>query len=268
MQAKFSEHGKVGVEMELVSKVSADAIVNALIAAGVPAYRDTYNHRTPTSWKMTTDCTVHSTSAQRSAGYVYDTLELVSPILVGARGIQQLEKVCAVLNALDVRVNTTCGLHVHHDATHLTGANWVALVKSYVKYEKSLDSLVQKSRRESNGYYCRSMLTYSYERTMERLNACSTLSELASMYQRFSKLNLRAFASHNTVEFRQHGGTINFTKIVSWISLTQGLVARAASGLALCDEPVADELESLFYLTGITADTAAYYRSRAAALAA
>ena len=45
-----------------------------------------------------------------------DTFELVSPILVGEAGLRELEKVCWVLDLCDVKVNESCGLHVHIDA--------------------------------------------------------------------------------------------------------------------------------------------------------
>jgi hypothetical protein len=51
-------------------------------------------------------------------------------------------------------------------------------------------------------------------------NACS----------RYLKLNLAAYRRHGTVEFRQHAGTTNATKIWHWVVLTQAMVEKAAGG--------------------------------------
>jgi hypothetical protein len=47
---------------------------------------------------------------------------------------------------------------------------------------------------------------------------------------RYIKLNLEASTMHGTVEYRQHGGTTNFTKIAAWVALTQGFVTAAVQG--------------------------------------
>ena len=84
-----------------------------------------------------------------------DTFELVSPILVGEAGLQELEKGCWVLDLCDVKVNGSCGLHVHIDAAGFSMETWRNLSLSYKHLEPVIDRFIPASRRDN--YYCRGL---------------------------------------------------------------------------------------------------------------
>ena len=44
---------------------------------------------------------------------------------------------------------------------------------------------------------------------------------------RYTKLNLQSYSRYGTCEFRGHQGTLDYTKIVAWVALTQNLVLKA-----------------------------------------
>ena len=82
---------------------------------GIEVMVESYNHTTRPHWKLVTDGSLNGN----------DTFELVSPILVGEAGLQELEKGCWVLDLCDVKVNGSCGLHVHIDAAGFSMETWV-----------------------------------------------------------------------------------------------------------------------------------------------
>lgn len=94
-----------------------------------------YNHTTRPHWKLVTDSSLNGN----------DTFELVSPILVGEAGLRELEKVCWVLDLCDVKVNESCGLHVHIDAAGFSMETWRNLSLSYKHLEPVIDKFMPAS---------------------------------------------------------------------------------------------------------------------------
>lgn len=140
--------------------------------------------------------------------------EVVSPVL---KNLGSLRKVCKVINEAGAQVNKSCGLHVHFGAAGFTPAQWVRIISNYAAIEGVIDSFMPMSRRADNNYYCRSIAAAA-ERVQ---HLCDTPSmsdiQTAFRHDRYHKLNVMAFNSHNTIEFRQHSGTTDFKKIENWI---------------------------------------------------
>ena len=234
--ANFNQNRTWGVEIEFknTNDVDIKKVVREINEAGVKCYEEGYNHRDQTGyWKKVTDSSVDSDNGQ--FGH-----ELVSPPLKGDEGFRQLKIVCEVLKANHVKINKSCGLHVHHDANDFTAENFKRLFAMYVTYEGAIDAMMPESRRGQNNKYCSSTRTNRYNseadvyQTQQRLNdikACKTTQELSRIYQedRYFKLNLQSFTRHGTIEFRQHSGTIEYDKIESWIVLTNMMVERSMS---------------------------------------
>ena len=62
----------------------------------------------------------------------------------------------------------------------------------------------------------------------------------------------RQTSRHKTVEFRQHSGTTNFTKMRNWVLFLHKLVTFATrgqvpAGTALRDIPFLDDEQKLYY---------------------
>lgn len=250
-----------GVEIEAYG-VPAARVAAVLTAAGIRCDVQTYNHRTANCWKVVPDSSI---TGEHS-------FELVSPVLSGAAGLAEVRKVCGLLDVLNVNVNKSCGVHVHHDARDLSLAQWKNVVKSYLKYERAFDTIVAASRRDDNNTYCRSLRNRfaTLRDGMQAVNTATTLEQLAQIVvnnDRYYKLNLMAFWRHGTVEFRQHGGTISAEKICQWIILTNGFIEENLT-LSVINAVGADQLSSLLWFVHVSKTTVHFFTERAAAFAA
>jgi len=198
---------KFGVEIEC-NNCPIDTVVPALTAAGISVRYEGYTHNVMSRWKFVTDGSLHGPNSY----------ELVSPPLFGEAGLDEVRKVCKVLVQMGVTVNSSCGLHVHVDANDLQAEDVKSLVFRYMKYEGDIDSFMPRSRRGNSNSYCRSItgVAEAMQRARETDNV-RLLVENTVYQQRFYKLNVAAFLRHGTIEFRQHSGTVNATKVANWI---------------------------------------------------
>ena len=76
--------------------------------------------------------------------------------------------------------------------------------------------------------------------------------ELVINNDRYHKVNFEAYSRHRTVEFRQHSGTTNFTKMENWIRFLNGLITFAKrsslpSRMTLEGLPFLDGKQKLFF---------------------
>jgi hypothetical protein len=207
-----------GVEIEFIG--DRESVAQAVREAGLDCLVEGYNHRTKPHWKVVTDSSVHVDGISGLGG------EIVSPILRGTEGFEQIEKVCRALKSAGASVNITCGLHVHHDAQDFRTETFKNLIKIYKRFEPTIDELVFPSRRGNTNTYCQTLARIDMEEILKK----NTLQQIIPHYgDRYRKLNLRSFATHGTVEFRQHQGTIDSKEIINWIKLTQAMVERAVT---------------------------------------
>lgn len=212
-----------GVELEVIMPAASNGergrntLAERIVTAGVECAHEAYNHRTRPHWKIVTD---------GSIGYA--NAEVVSPILRGQDGFEQIRKVCLALEAHGCRVDRTTGFHVHVGARDRFSEQigfFKELVKTYAKYEPVIDQLVSRSRRANNSSWCRPPV---YNDAVERATTVDRVMSQANPNGRYSKLNLHSYNVHGTVEFRQHQGTTNAQKIENWVKLCLRMVAHAA----------------------------------------
>lgn len=202
---------RFGIEIEGYG-VSHDQLKRALESAGVNVSLGNRSSMM-SSWKITTDSSIRG----------LNSFELVSPILEGERGIEELRKVSRVLISCRVKINKSCGLHVHFDARNMGLEVWKRLYKNYIKLEQVIDSMMPLSRRADSNHYCQSLKKNANIETV--IDGCRTVSDIAQLYDsRYYKVNANSFSVHNTVEFRQHSGTIEIEKMENWIRFLDALV--------------------------------------------
>ena len=215
----FDPRAKFGIELELTSPMNMTQLAAKLTRNGVETVDESYNHDTRHHWKLTTDGSVNS----HKSGYM--PMELVSPILKGYEALEQIKKVCAVLENIGCEVNASCGYHVHHDCVNQDGVKDFKVgayaVAIYKKWQYKFSSMLPRSRR--NGHYCKPSSSSEVESAV-RYNAPAR--------NRYRAVNLQSYARHGTVEFRQHSGTVNADKIINWIKITQAVVTKAKNVLA------------------------------------
>lgn len=211
-----------GIEIECFLPDGRTGIqaANALAAAGIPCFFESYNHRTAPHWKVVTD---------GSLGDYTRGIEFVSPVLYGADGLAQVEKVCTALKAFGCTVNKKCGLHVHVGVRGAPLAFFKNLAKLYATYEPVIDGMMPNSRRASHNMFCRSMTALN-PRTLETADSFDAVLRAVNGVgheSRYFKLNLSAYRRHSTVEFRQHSGTLEGDKAIKWTALCLKMVATA-----------------------------------------
>jgi len=214
---------KFGIEIEAIGGTTTkDRVAEALEAVGIEVQVREYTHTTTSYWKLVQDSSLTGRN----------TFELVSPPLAGENGLEEIRKACQVLNSLGVTVNSSCGLHVHHDASDFQVDTFKRLFALYYRFEATIDSLVSPSRRGNTNRYCHSLRTIYGGAT--RIAEVKTLRELEGiLWDRYYKLNFQAYWRHGTVEFRQHQGSVNASEIIQWITLTQLMVERSVSSSTL-----------------------------------
>ena len=80
-----------------------------------------------------------------------------------------MKKVVDAMHEFGVVVNTSTGLHVHHDAKNVSTDALAMLVQLYAFYEGVFDTFQPKSRRGQNAGYCRSVKYYFNSETAQEV---------------------------------------------------------------------------------------------------
>lgn len=208
-----------GVEFEAYN-VNKETLRNALVAAGIACESEFYNHTTRRYWKIVSDGSLSGR----------DTFELVSPILSGESGIEEMKTVCRVLGECGAKVNKSCGTHVHINASNINLRTWKRVYINYARLESTIDDFMPNSRKGNTNIYCQGFKNLSnFENKIE---SCTSLQQIERIFgSRYFKINPKSYARHNTIEFRQHGGTVEFEKISNWVRFLGNLINFSESHL-------------------------------------
>lgn len=266
-----------GVEIELIG-LGTYAAADALNRAGVYAVAEHYNHQTRSHWKVVTDASVNG------------GCEVVSPILRGDAGLQQLETVMRALEAAGARIDRSCGLHVHVGIPDLTPKQIKGVVGRYLKLEPVIDTWLPKSRRGNNAMYCQSNVAcidgLTGEQQRDRVNVTlaairSAADDVMAIWNaatpmgrgsRYHKLNLASYWRQGTIEFRQHSGTVDARKAVNWVTFLLALVEKGAASPGCPADSRnaytgAGDTAWAMSIAGAPRELARYYKARARKLA-
>jgi stress-induced morphogen len=234
---------KFGAELEMTG-ISKEQAVRALRSVNINVRDESYNHQTRDYWKIVPDGSV-------SGGF-----EVVSPILEGEAGLEQLRIVATALDDAGGTVNRTCGYHVHFDAADLSVEHVRAIVTRYAKHENEIDAFMPASRRGSANTYCKSVA--SLTRNSRFLNAADMRALVAAQGDRYFKVNLQSYYRHGTVEFRQHSGTLNAAKAVNWVRFLNAFI-EATKASVDAPAPVAASVQ-IPALRGVLGQLAELFR--------
>lgn len=245
-----------GVEIECCmprERFETEASIN-----GVRYHFESYNHRDNREYfKFTSD-----SSIDRSHGREGSPIECVSPVLDGDKsGFDKLAACCATMNAAGAYVNKSTGLHVHIGARQLTSEQYANVFKNYLRLEKVIDSFMAPSRRESNNTYCKSLHgkgLLSCETRQDIFDAFTDGHSYNRYIGRYYKVNAAAYGAHGTIEFRQHQGTTDFTKIKNWVNFCAKLVAYST------EHVIEDYVSSIDDIPFLTAAEKRFFNRRKA----
>lgn len=237
----------IGVEIECFG-FDKNIMQRTLAGMGVKSRVTGYNHiDSQDTYKLGYDGSISGE----------DSCEVVSPVL---KNLTSLKKVCKALNEADAKVNRSCGLHVHFGASEFTNDQWRRIIVNYANIEAVIDSFMPMSRRGDNNYYCKSIV--NRKGFVEIADSNDGLSHFQNIYRndRYHKLNLMAYDTHKTIEFRQHSGTTDFEKIENWIKFLSAFLQWSISHDEYMTASSIDELPFL------TAAQKKYYNERRATL--
>ena len=213
---EFEFNRTFGIELEICGP-NRDRLINCFAAQGLTLASQNYNHTTPTTWKIVSDSSIRGTEGN----------EIVSPVLQGTNGLDQLRRATIALGKAGAKVNTSCGFHVHFGAQDLSIDNFKTLAKNHINLEAAFDALVPESRRANKNTYCKSLVTDGRSKSdvIAKINACNTISEMTRLFHsRYVKLNFQSFVRQGTVEVRHHSGTVTYSKIKNWVLICARLV--------------------------------------------
>lgn len=194
-----------GVEIECL--MAHYNLTAAAAETGFNYQYENYNHRDGMNhFKFVSDASLSSGG-----------IECVSPVLNGKDGLAQLKTCCKTINKAQARVDRSCGLHVHIGAAQLTEKQYSNVFANYYYLEPVIDTFMAQSRR--NNRYAASIRTIDVEKFTSRADI-----DNAFFGDRYHKINPVSYRRHNTIEFRQHGGTTDYAKISKWVAFCGKLV--------------------------------------------
>jgi hypothetical protein len=255
----FNENRTYGVELEVNTNRRSATLSSAInrefnnMGISATCTNERYNHynNNNNNWKVVSDATV-------------DGWEVVSPILKGFEGREQIKAVCKALNELGCTVSMQTGMHVHHDARGLTAKQVGGIFGAYSAFQTLLNYGVSQSRRGReyggyNGIADWGIVTNNGTDTFDRgyqnnitANSVFTGPRDGSFIGALNrKVGLRretsisigsSLARHGTIEFRQHQGTINATKIWTWVLITQSIIERQTQNPVRFPKPLYEEI--------------------------
>jgi len=158
-------------------------------------------------------------------------VEIVSGILKGKEGLDEIKLVCAWLKAKGAKVNQSTGLHIHVGFANQTPRALAQLVCLVARNEKAFFAVTGTKSREQN-HFCKPI-----REQFRQIGKNGKLKEgrgrnarcVAGAGDRYHLLNLSNLANGTrpTVEFRCFAGTTNYTKISGCVQICVGLVEKA-----------------------------------------
>jgi len=199
-------------------------------------------------WKIMGDSSIRCEIKTASASRLY-AVELVSPIC-RYEDIQTIQQLVRALREAGAMVNSSCGIHIHVDASKHTPKTLRNLVNIMAAKEDLLYKTLQIN--VAREHYC----AKSDTRFLDALNKRPphTLQELNRMWYngadrsyyhyddtRYHALNLHTVFSKGTVEFRLFNSTLHAGKIKAYIQLClaishQALIQKSASKIKTVPE--------------------------------
>lgn len=228
---------KFGVELEILipqgvrDGLTLSSLAKSLtVASGLTVKFCGYTHETMECWKIVTDASVQGNAQDLS-------LELVSPVLKGQEGLKNLRSMLAAARQVGIATNSTCGLHVHIDATNTSLEELQRTAQCFTALEDAFDLLVARSwnqirhdRRANRNRYCQSnRIVFGQKSNLQRWKAMEdsrTVRQLVQLVNpdndRYRKLNMTNLVKNNrpsTIEYRNHGSVEEIIEAEAWVRL-------------------------------------------------
>lgn len=213
-------------------------------ATHVGGVYDTYTIRDEQNrqWKVVSDASIRCRNGDNRSASRGCSVEFVSPICK-YEDIETVQELVRKLRTGGAKVNDSCGIHVHVDAS----AHTPQALRNIVNIMASKEDLLYKTLKVkvNREHYCQKADT----RFLEELNhkRPKTMNEVEKLWyngmsgrydhydnSRYHALNLHSVFSKGTIEFRLFNSTLHAGEVKSYIQLClaishQALVQRGAS---------------------------------------
>lgn len=240
---------RFGIEIEMtgITRAAAAKVIAGhfhTTASHVGGTYDTYTVRSDDGrqWKLVSDASIHCETRRGSTSNKEYSVELVSPIC-RYEDIPTVQEIVRQLRHAGAKVNDSCGIHVHVDAS----PHDVKTLRNIVNIMASKEDLLYKALdvQVDRQYYCKKAdtrfldeMNHKRPRTMDELEAI-WYNGRGSRYQhydqtRYHALNLHSVFSKGTIEFRLFNSTLHAGRVKTYIQLclaisNQALVQKGAS---------------------------------------
>ena len=241
---------RFGLEIEftgITRGTAANAIAKTLesyanyVGGGYSAYEvKTADGR---RWKVMSDSSIQGENASGMAGGDYNC-EFVTPICT-YDDIERIQEIVRAIRKAGGKVNDSCGIHVHIDASGHTAKSLRNLANIMASKETLLFQALEVNPSRYNKW-CKkvddNMLTKLDSRRPKTLEEVKRIwyngdtNRCYSHYDnsRYHALNLHAVWQKGTVEFRMFNSTLHAGKVKSYIQLCLAISAQAKRQNGAC----------------------------------
>lgn len=267
MENTMIKKQRYGVEIEMtgITREKAATTVNSILHGTVsgPSY-GCYQTRKVTApdgriWQVMRDSSIQPQRNDGTNAYIDEyKVELVTPILK-YEDIETLQEIIRALRAAGAKANSSCGIHIHVDGANHTGSSLKKLVEFFTNRQDLIYESLQIGQRANQ--WCRKVskdLNTAFKADKKGDNLESLwYSRANDDYRggidhqhynptRYHGLNLHAYFSKGTVEFRLFNSTLHAGKVKAYIQF-----CLALSGWAI---QAADEPTRYYGMEGYTAE--------------
>ena len=240
---------KFGIEIEMtgITRAAAAQVIAGHFntsATHVGGIYDAFAVRDGDSrqWKVVSDSSIRRESRRGESRNAAYAVEFVSPIC-RYEDIGTIQEIIRKLRTAGAKVNSSCGIHIHIDAS----PHDVKTLRNIVNIMAAKEDLLYKALKVNvfREHYCAKADT----RFLDELNAKrpTSMDTLESIWyngrsgrnyhydeSRYHGLNLHSVFSKGTIEFRLFNSTLHAGEIKSYIQLCmaishQALVQKSAS---------------------------------------
>ena len=233
---------RFGIEIEMTGITRAKAAQVSACHFGTTATHiggvyDAYTVRSSDGrqWKFVSDSSINCETSRGTTGNTQYAVEFVSPIC-RYEDIETVQEIVRQLRHAGAKVNDSCGIHVHVDAS----PHDVKTLRNIVNIMASKEDLLYKALavQVEREHYCKKADTrFLEEMNRKRPRSMEELEEIwyngrGGRWQhydqtRYHALNLHSVFSKGTIEFRLFNSTVHAGKVKTYIQLCLAISNQA-----------------------------------------
>lgn len=210
-----------GIEIECIG-LSCTQAENALSNAGISVVNNGYTHAVLPEWKVVPDGSLNSRNG---------SCEVVSPILRGQDGMNQVRTVMMILRTAGASVNVSCGMHIHLGVEHFSPQQLGNIVLAHQQWQIGFDAFITPKRQVFRSTYAGKRSFNEADGLARMIARCSDNDEIKRLVgngRRYVNLNTVSFKKYGTYEVRNHQGSLNGMNATAWIAFNQAFIQAVA----------------------------------------